>query len=93
MNQSLSWIVALVLCMTTSAFSKQTAVNYPVTRAVDHPITATHPVRSAGVWRKGVGEFGETFVDGVLKARGYQEVREVKLGSNEGVLKMRTRKT
>ena len=85
MNQSLSWIVALVLFVTTSAFSKQTAVNYPVTRAVDHPITAAHPVRSAGMWRKGVGEFGETFVDGILKARGYQEVKEVKLGSNHGV--------
>ena len=85
MNQSLMWVVVMVLFSATSAFSKQTTIVGPVTRAVDHPITVAHPVRSAGVWRKGLGEFGETFVDGILKARGYQEVKEVKLGSNHGV--------
>ena len=84
MIRHVMWMLVVMLFSTNSAFSKTPNQMSPIARAVDHPITASHPVRTAGVWRKGIGEFGETFAAANLKARGYH-VTEVKLGSNNGV--------
>ena len=55
-----------------------------VTTAVDHPLFAAQPIRTAGAWRKGVERFGETLAHGSLRLRGY-EVINMKLPGNHGI--------
>ncbi|MBX3422259.1 MAG: hypothetical protein KF752_11955 [Pirellulaceae bacterium] len=52
---------------------------------VDHPVS--HPItsRSSGTWRTSVGAWGENFSDQVLRLRGFNEIHEVKHGSNNGI--------
>jgi hypothetical protein len=51
----------------------------------EHPVT--HPVetRTAAKWRNGVGGWGENLADKTLRMRGFNEIREIKHGSNNGV--------
>jgi hypothetical protein len=84
MKPYIAWIAAVLFCGIQGAFAKAQVVMSPVALPVDHPLVADHPVRTAGTWRKGIGEFGESFADGTLKLRGYR-VTNIKLPSNHGV--------
>ncbi|MCR9291872.1 MAG: hypothetical protein NXI32_04075 [bacterium] len=52
---------------------------------VDHPVS--HPIasRSSGNWKTSVGAWGENFCDQVLRLRGFNEIHEIKHGSNNGI--------
>ena len=52
---------------------------------VDHP--AGHPLdgRTSSVWRLKVGTWGENLAEETLRLRGFNEILEVKNGSNNGI--------
>lgn len=80
----LAWIAVIFFCGVHGAFANAQVVMSPIAPPVGHPLIVDHPVRTAGAWRKGIGEFGESFADGTLKLRGYQ-VTNIKLPGNHGV--------
>ncbi len=52
---------------------------------VDHPVSHLAASRSAGNWRSGVGTWGENLADQTLRLRGFNEIHEIKHGSNNGI--------
>jgi|GEM_PF-2599487 hypothetical protein len=52
---------------------------------VDHPVQ--HPIqgRSSSVWRSRVGTWGENLAEEFLRLRGFNEIHEIKNGSNNGI--------
>ncbi len=84
MTRYVAWIAAGLLVIVHGAPVKAQGIVAPVTSPVDHPLVAAHPVRTAGVWRQGVGRFGESLAGGSLRLRGY-EVIDMKLPGNQGI--------
>lgn len=84
MKRCVVWtLVFMCACAAGSTVYAQ-AVVAPVASPVDHPLVAAHPVRTSGVWRKGVERFGESLAEGSLRIRGY-EVINIKLPGNRGI--------
>jgi len=52
---------------------------------VEHPVH--HPIqsRSSSVWRSRVGTWGENLAEESLRLRGFNEIHEIKNGSNNGI--------
>ena len=78
------WMAAVALAVAHGARVHAQGVMPPFASPVDHPLAASHPVRTAGVWRQGVGRFGESLASGSLSLRGY-EVIDLKLSGNRGI--------
>ena len=74
---------SLVVCFGTAGFGQVVGlVQSPLVR---HPVM--HPLadRTPYSWRQGGGVWGENFTDQILRLRGYNEVYEIKTGSNQGI--------
>jgi hypothetical protein len=52
---------------------------------VDHPVSHPASGRSPSGWRTKAGAWGESFAGETLRRRGFQEVHEIKTGSNHGI--------
>jgi Holliday junction resolvase-like predicted endonuclease len=78
------WILAGLCIAVYNATVHAQGVMAPVATPVDHPLVARQPVRTAGTWRQGVGQFGESLVAGFLRLRGY-EIIDMKLPGNRGI--------
>ena len=52
---------------------------------VDHPIHNPVYGRIGSQWRLQAGKWGENFAEETLRLRGYNEVREIKFGGNNGI--------
>jgi len=83
MNQRFAWIAAALFSAVQSTQAGAQVI-MPVEPAVNHPIVATNPVRTAVSWRRGIEGFGESLVSGSLKLRGY-EVLNSKVEGNQGI--------
>src|SRR5947209_20509133 len=84
MTRFVAWIAAGLFVVAQGATVSAQGVMAPVASPVDHPLVAAHPVRTAGVWRQGVGHFGESLASGSLRLRGH-EVIDMKLPGNRGI--------
>ncbi len=84
MIRYVTWIAAGFFVATHGGAVHAQAVMAPVASPVDHPLVASHPVRTAGTWRKGVERFGEGLARGSLQLHGY-EVLDMKLPGNHGI--------
>ncbi len=84
MTRRIMWIMVFMCAATTGSTVRAQAVVAPVSSPVDHPLVAAHPVRTSGVWRKGVEQFGESLAGGSLRFRGY-DVINMKLPGNRGI--------
>lgn len=84
MKRYVAWMVAGLFVVAQGATVHAQGVIAPVSGPVNHPLVAAHPVRTAGVWRQGVGRFGESLASGYLRLRGY-EVIDMKLPGNRRI--------
>lgn len=86
--------IAVTILMTTNAFSPNGfSMGFASRSMVDHPVS--HPVegRSTYAWRSKVGAWGENLVDGNLKRRKFNEIHEIKNGSNNGIDRIAIRRS
>lgn len=74
----------ITLCVVGTALSA-VAYDFSATGLVDHPVSAPLEGRSPTVWRHGVGQWGEGVGEQTLRLRGFNEIYEVKNGSNNGI--------
>lgn len=51
----------------------------------EHPVTHPIETRTAAKWRNSVGAWGENLADKTFQIRGFNEIREIKHGGNNGV--------
>lgn len=84
MSSYVPWMASCLFLVGQGMAVHAQGVLAPVANPVDHPLVATHPVRTAGVWRQGLGRFGESLAGGSLRLRGY-EVADMKLPGNQGI--------
>jgi len=82
-----SGLVAFVLIAlgAISTALSATAYDFSATGLVDHPVSSPVEGRSPTAWRHGVGQWGEGVGEQTLRLRGFNEVYEVKNGSNNGI--------
>jgi hypothetical protein len=80
----MAWMASGLFLVAQSTTVHAQGVTAPVAGPVDHPLVASHPVRTAGAWRQGLGRFGESLAGGSLQLRGY-EVIDMKLPGNRGI--------
>ena len=52
---------------------------------VDHPVMSPASYRSPYAWRISTGDWGESFVDHMLRLRGFDEVLEIKFPGRQGI--------
>src|SRR5580700_1873184 len=82
MNRAFTWI-GVASFLTNSAVGAA-PITEPVAKAVDHPLFATDPTRSAGLWKRGIERYGESLANRSLWLRGY-DVLDGKLAGNQGI--------
>lgn len=61
------------------------AYDFSATGLVDHPVSTPLEGRSPTAWRHGLGQWGEGVAEQTLRLRGFNEVHEIKNGSNNGI--------
>jgi hypothetical protein len=82
MSHATTWIgTALILANSALGAAPMTE---PVANAVNHPLFATDPARSAGAWKRGIEQHGESLATRSLWLRGYA-VLDGKLAGNKGI--------
>jgi hypothetical protein len=74
---------SVVFGFSTGAFGQM--VGLVESQLVRHPVTHPVSVRTPYSWNQGTGAWGENFADQILRLRGYNEVYEIKTGSNQGI--------
>ncbi len=82
-NKTLLTAFVVLALVTTPRTSK--AVGFATGPLVDHPVH--HPLegRTGSAWRSRVGTWGENFVGETYRLRGFNEIHEIKNGSNNGI--------
>jgi len=78
---SLAFFLLLAVPRSTQANSFAVAASPFIEHPVHHPIHS----RSGSVWRSRVGAWGENLAEESLRLRGFDEIHEIKNGSNNGI--------
>lgn len=92
--QTLSILVGLVSLATTGSMDAYARTAGLVESSlVDHPVHHPTSGRTPSAWKNGVGAWGEQFADKTLRLRGFNEVHEIKTGSNNGIDRIAVKRT
>lgn len=74
-----------ILLVIAAPAAAQTQLAAIIPSPVEHPVSTPTEQRTPYAWRKGVGAWGESFVDETLRMRGYDEVLEIKCPGDQGI--------
>lgn len=77
--------VAIFLLLTVPCSAQASTFSVAASPFVEHPVH--HPIqsRSGSIWRSRVGAWGENLAESSLRLRGFNEIHEIKNGSNNGI--------
>lgn len=80
---ALSLVIAVVLTGAPVAYAK--TLGMVPANLVSHPVSTPTELRTSSHWRRQVGAWGENLAEETLRLRGFNDVRGIKSGGNNGI--------